>query len=64
MIQQDVHRIRDLEAALNRCRHELAETENVNAREIYGRVIVRYETTIAALSRVSVTTAETAKAAY
>jgi hypothetical protein len=51
MIQIDVHRIKDLTDSLVRCRQQLAETENANAREIYGRVIMRYETAIADLSR-------------
>jgi hypothetical protein len=51
MIQADVHRIQDLQDALARCRQQLAETENTNAREIYGRVIMRYESVIADLSR-------------
>lgn len=46
----DVHRIQDLTKALNRCRKQMAETENTNAREIYERVILRYETVIAGLS--------------
>jgi len=51
MIQPDVHRIKDLMNALVRCRQQLAETENANAREIYRHVIMRYETAIADLSR-------------
>jgi len=50
MFQPDAHRIQDLTADLIRCRQQMAETENANAREIYERVIVRYETVIAGLS--------------
>jgi hypothetical protein len=50
MIQPDVHRIQDLTDSLARCRQQLAETKNANAREIYERVIIRYEKVIADLS--------------
>jgi len=54
MIQPDASRIRDLTADLKRCRQELSETDNANAREICERVILRYESMIAALSRAPV----------
>jgi hypothetical protein len=63
MFQPDVHRIHDLTEALTRCRQQMAETENGNAREIYERVIVRYETVIAQLSGPSASGGEKAKPA-
>jgi hypothetical protein len=63
MIQPDKHRIQDLTEALIRCRQQLAETENANAREIYERVIVRYETVIADLSPPPEVCSENAKPA-
>jgi len=63
MIQPDAHRIQDLTADLLRCRQQMAETDNANAREIYERVIARYESMIAALSRASGLQGEKAKPA-
>jgi hypothetical protein len=63
MIQPDGRHIQDLTEALTRCRRHLAETENENAREIYGRVIMRYETVIAELSRASGVCSENTKPA-
>jgi len=63
MIQPDVHRIHDFTVALTRCRQQMAETENANAREIYERVIVRYEAVIARLSAPPSRSAEKAKPA-
>jgi len=61
MMQPDVHRIQDLTTALKGCRQHLAETENANAREIYERVIARYETQIYGFSGPSEIRSEKAK---
>ena len=50
MKRPDLTRINDLTADLSRCRRQLSETDNPNAREIYQRLIVRYETVIAGLN--------------
>jgi hypothetical protein len=50
MIQLELSLIEDLTASLGRCRQQLSNTDNANARDIYERVIGRYETLIAKLS--------------